>query len=82
MSTTPDASGQPTPAEGALRDNTGPLRDRVRRFEVLQIRLAIEQAGGDRRLAAGRLGIGLSSLYRKLEELNIPKNLGEGEEEG
>ena len=40
----------------------------MRRFEVLQIRLAIEQAGGDRRLAAGRLGIGLSSLYRKLGE--------------
>ena len=33
------------------------------------LRNAIENAGGDRRLAAHRLGIGLSSLYRKLEEL-------------
>jgi two-component system, NtrC family, response regulator AtoC len=28
----------------------------------------IEECGGDRRGAAQRLGIGLSSLYRKLEE--------------
>jgi two-component system, NtrC family, response regulator AtoC len=46
----------------------GPLRERVRRFELSLIRRAIEEAGGDRRLAAQRLGIGLSSLYRKLEE--------------
>jgi two-component system response regulator AtoC len=46
----------------------GSLRDRVRRFELSLIRRAIEEANGDRRLAAQRLGIGLSSLYRKLEE--------------
>ena len=46
----------------------GSLRERVRRFEVGLIRRAIDDAGGDRRLAAQRLGIGLSSLYRKLEE--------------
>ncbi len=46
----------------------GPLRERVRRFELSLIRRAIDEAGGDRRLAAQRLGIGLSSLYRKLEE--------------
>lgn len=44
------------------------LRERVRRFEVSQILRAIEEAGGDRRAAAARLGMGLSSLYRKLEE--------------
>ncbi|MBX3608111.1 MAG: sigma-54-dependent Fis family transcriptional regulator [Piscinibacter sp.] len=44
------------------------LRERVRRFELSLILRAIEDAGGDRRLAAQRLGIGLSSLYRKLEE--------------
>jgi len=44
------------------------LRERVRRFEVSLILRAIEDAGGERRLAAQRLGIGLSSLYRKLEE--------------
>ncbi|MDP4299118.1 sigma-54-dependent transcriptional regulator [Leptothrix discophora] len=44
------------------------LRERVRRFEIGLIRRAIDEAGGDRRIAAQRLGIGLSSLYRKLEE--------------
>ena len=48
------------------------LRERVRRFEVALILRAIEEAGGDRRLAALRLGIGLSSLYRKLEEFHLP----------
>ena len=47
----------------------GLLRDRVRRFEISLIRRAVDDAGGDRRLAAQRLGIGLSSLYRKLEEV-------------
>jgi two-component system response regulator AtoC len=46
----------------------GTLREQVRRFEVALIQRAIEDAGGDRRIAAQRLGIGLSSLYRKLEE--------------
>jgi two-component system response regulator AtoC len=46
----------------------GSLRERVRRFELSLIRRAIADAGGDRRLASQRLGIGLSSLYRKLEE--------------
>jgi two-component system response regulator AtoC len=46
----------------------GNLRERVRRFEISLIRRAIDEAGGDRRVAAQRLGIGLSSLYRKLEE--------------
>jgi two-component system, NtrC family, response regulator AtoC len=44
------------------------LRDRVRQFEASLILRAIDEAGGERRLAAQRLGIGLSSLYRKLEE--------------
>jgi len=56
--------GPPAPDGGA----EGSLRDRVRRVEVSLIRRAIDDAGGDRRLAAQRLGIGLSSLYRKLEE--------------
>jgi DNA-binding NtrC family response regulator len=44
------------------------LRDQVRRFECALIGKAIAEADGDRRVAAQRLGIGLSSLYRKLEE--------------
>ncbi|MDD5176526.1 MAG: sigma-54 dependent transcriptional regulator [Sterolibacterium sp.] len=47
----------------------GNLRDQMRQLELEIMRRAIEDAGGDRRLAAQKLGIGLSSLYRKIEEL-------------
>jgi two-component system, NtrC family, response regulator AtoC len=55
-------SSQTIPTQG------GSLRDQVRRFEGGIICKAIKEAGGDRRLAAQSLGMGLSSLYRKLEE--------------
>ncbi|MGQ0524698.1 MAG: sigma-54-dependent transcriptional regulator [Betaproteobacteria bacterium] len=45
------------------------LRDQLRRFEAEVVQRTLEEAEGDRRVAAQRLGIGLSSLYRKLEEL-------------
>ena len=62
------------PAAGdASSGGEGNLRERVRRFELSLIRRAIDEAGGDRRLAAQRLGIGLSSLYRKLEE-SVPEH--------
>ncbi|MEO5331738.1 MAG: sigma-54 dependent transcriptional regulator [Magnetococcus sp. YQC-5] len=57
-------------AEGAVAGRTvakGTLRDRMRHYEIQAIQEAIEEAGGDRRVAARALGIGLSSLYRKLE---------------
>jgi len=63
-----DAGDQAHPA--GTDTNEGGLRERVRRFELSLIRRAIDDAGGDRRLAAQRLGIGLSSLYRKLEEFS------------
>ncbi len=53
------------PTESASGEN---LRDQVRRFELSVISNAISEADGDRRCAAQKLGIGLSSLYRKLEE--------------
>ena len=55
-------------ASGGRGFGDGPLRDQVRRFEHDRIVRAIDECGGDRRAAAQRLGIGLSSLYRKLEE--------------
>ena len=48
------------------------LRDLVRNYEIQVIMEAIEQTDGDRRLAARSLGIGLSSLYRKLEQAHLP----------
>jgi DNA-binding NtrC family response regulator len=44
------------------------LREQVRRFEASLISRVLSESGGDRRLAAQKLGIGLSSLYRKIDE--------------
>lgn len=55
-----DERGSPIPGSS--------LREQVRRIEAGIIFRTIEQSGGDRRVAAQKLGIGLSSLYRKLEE--------------
>ncbi|MES9828181.1 MAG: sigma-54 dependent transcriptional regulator [Candidatus Thiodiazotropha sp.] len=46
----------------------GSLREQVRQFEISVINKAINAAGNDRALAARSLDIGLSTLYRKLEE--------------
>ena len=48
----------------------GNLRQQVREFEQGLIKEAIDQSEGDRQRAARRLGIGLSTLYRKLEDMN------------
>jgi len=48
----------------------GSLREQLRKIEHGIIMRAIEEAGGDRRAAADRLEIGLSSLYRKLEDFD------------
>ena len=64
-----------------LGDNlqtSGTLREQMRRYEVALILRTIEETGGDRRAAAQKLNIGLSSLYRKLEELGGNQPLPEG----
>jgi two-component system response regulator AtoC len=61
-------AGATSSASGGRAFGDGPLREQVRRFELDRIMHAIDECGGDRRAAAQRLGIGLSSLYRKLEE--------------
>ena len=43
------------------------LRAALDRFEAEHIRRVLDRAGGDKKEAARRLGLGLSSLYRKLE---------------
>ncbi len=59
----------PQAQAGTRIASSGYLRDQVRNFEAEVVRCAVEKAGGDRRIAAQQLGIGLSSLYRKLEDL-------------
>ena len=47
----------------------GYLREQLRTLEVDILLRAIDDAGGDRKLTAQRLGISLSTLYSKLAEL-------------
>lgn len=53
---------------GSLAGEGQTMRTMVRHFEASLIRQALQDCAGDRRAAAQRLGIGLSSLYRKIEE--------------
>lgn len=58
-------------SEGAsLQDAGGSLRQQMNMLESQVIFRTIDECKGDRRLAAARLQIGLSSLYRKLEEFS------------
>jgi len=56
----------------------GSLRDQRRKFEAEVVRRAINDAGGDRKLAARRLKISLSSLYGKLSEMECEHELPGG----
>jgi DNA-binding NtrC family response regulator len=57
----------PSDAENAGDD----LRSAVRQYERAHIQRVLNECGNDKRAAARRLGLGLSSLYRKLEELEL-----------
>lgn len=59
----------PNAAHGTSVARSGrSLRDQLRELEADIVLKMLEETHGDRRLAAVRLGIGLSSLYRKLDE--------------
>jgi DNA-binding NtrC family response regulator len=47
------------------------LREAVRVYERAHIRTTLRKVGWDKRKGAEALGLSLSSLYRKLEELDI-----------
>jgi transcriptional regulator with PAS, ATPase and Fis domain len=55
----------------ALRPFTYNLKEATRQFERQHILRVLEEAGQDRKEAARLLDISLSSLYRKLEEMEI-----------
>ena len=67
----PDIARATLPREPSGMDvaESGGLREQLRRLEAEIILRALGDCGSDRRMAAQRLGIGLSSLYRKLDEL-------------
>jgi len=54
---------------------SGTLREQVKKYEIAVILKAIELSDGDRRAAAQKLDIGLSSLYRKLEDFDNSTSL-------
>ncbi|MFP3941056.1 MAG: sigma 54-interacting transcriptional regulator [Thermoanaerobaculia bacterium] len=58
--------------EGAEEAPRG-LRDRLAAFERGEIRRALAEAGGDVPAAAESLGIGRSTLYRRMHELGIER---------
>ena len=47
------------------------LRDAMRAYEKAHIQSVLAKADNDKRAAADRLGMSLSSLYRKIEELGV-----------
>jgi two-component system response regulator PilR (NtrC family) len=47
------------------------LREALRTYEKAHIQSVLASADNDKRVAAERLGVSLSSLYRKIEELGI-----------
>jgi hypothetical protein len=57
-----------TAASGTALATEGSLRDQLRIMEARLVQRVLDEVGDDRREAAQKLGIGLSSLYRKLEE--------------
>jgi two-component system response regulator AtoC len=66
----PQASASSAPPGVAAVGSVGSgyLRDQLRAIEANLVMRALQESNDDRRAAAQRLGIGLSSLYRKLEE--------------
>ena len=63
---TPASSSDPAIAEDSS------LREKLRRYEVELLAQALREAGGERKAAAQRLGIALSILYPKPEQLERP----------
>jgi two-component system response regulator PilR (NtrC family) len=62
----------PFAAEGISDDVSEDLKDAMKQFERQHILFSLRQHNFDKAETAKYLGIGVSSLYRKLDELEIP----------
>ena len=67
----------PFTAVDTADDNREDLKEALRQFERRHIITSLRQNRYDKVETAKRLGIGVSSLYRKMDELGIAKNLDE-----
>ena len=54
-----------------VADLSQPLAEATDRFQIEYIRRQIEQSGGNMSLAATRLGLHRSNLYRKMRQLGM-----------
>jgi DNA-binding NtrC family response regulator len=70
----------PFTTEGISDDVGEDLKEALAQFERQHILYSLRRHNYDKTETAKHLGIGVSSLYRKLDELNIPKNVGESSE--
>lgn len=68
----------PFAAEGISDDAGEDLKEAISQFERQHILYSLRRHHYDKTETAQSLGIGVSSLYRKMDELNIPKTLEEG----
>jgi transcriptional regulator with PAS, ATPase and Fis domain len=67
----------PFPTPGITDDVSEDLKEALAQFERQHILYALRRHNYDKAETARHLNIGISSLYRKLDELQIPKNLTE-----
>jgi DNA-binding NtrC family response regulator len=67
----------PFHVDGVTDDVGEDLKDALRQFERQHIIYSLRRHQYDKAEAAKHLGIGVSSLYRKLDELEISKDLEE-----
>ena len=67
----------PFTVEGITDDADEDLKDALAQFERQHIIYALRRHNNDKTETAKHLGIGVSSLYRKMDELNIAKDTGE-----
>ena len=54
------------------------LRNALRAYEKAHIHAVLAKVNNDKKAAAERLGVSLSSLYRKIEELDVRMADGDG----
>lgn len=69
----------PFATDGITDDVGEDLKEAMGMFERQHILYSLRRHNYDKVETAGHLGIGVSSLYRKMDELNIPKSVGEDE---
>ncbi|MBI1336887.1 MAG: response regulator [Phycisphaera sp.] len=70
-----DTTDLPFATDHGPAGDTENLKETLRQFERQHIIASLRRYNQDKAKTAQQLGIGVSSLYRKLDELDIPKNL-------